>query len=130
MNKESVIKDFNSTLLDFLQAFTGLCPTSIAAANIDLVKKIIDQKGKENLPIDQFTYYVLKYKPQIDKSDERFFIDNTYEKEAQEVHGLIMVVNEIKNIWCDLHNENKKRVFGYMQVLCYYSEQYFLLVDS
>ena len=130
MNKEEVIRDFNSTLLDFLEAFASLCPTSIAATNTDLIKHVIEKPGKEHIPIDQFTYYVLKYKPQIDANNESFFVNNTYEEEAKEVQGLLMVVNELKGIWKGLQEENKKRVFEYMQVLCFFSEQYFLLVDS
>lgn len=111
-----IIGDFNGLVMELVKQLSSVCPTSIIAANIDVVQHII--KTKPRMIIDIFVDYILKYKPQIDKGDENFFINNTYNSEIGNNNELASKIFEFKGIWKQLNLDNKNIVIKYMQYLC------------
>jgi len=123
-NSNKIIKDFNEEALSFAIQMGQLFPKSTIANNISYLKLMI--KTRRKYLINQFTVYVLKYKDQIDNNDEKFFTENNYSDESSKNDNIISKVFEFKSIWSQLSEENKSGIFQVMQILCYYSQEYFL----
>jgi hypothetical protein len=129
MNIQQTVEGFNNVVIDFMNQLKIVCPYSTITNNIDIISDALNSENTKNKVIDQFTYYVLKYKTQINEYDENFFIESTFEKETKGDNGLMQLMDELKVIWVKLCPDDKKKVFDYLRVLCYYSEQYFLLIS-
>jgi len=126
----AIIQDFNNIIIDLANQLTVICPNSLIANNIDLLKKIINNNSTKNKIIEIFIAYVLPYKKQIDMGDEIFFLNNSFDKETNGQNAWVSKIFEFKNIWKELKNENKTYVIQYMQILCKLAQEYFLLIDA
>lgn len=122
------INDFNSVTKQFMEELSLICPNSIITSNIDLIDKIL-QKHKTAI-IDQFALHILDYKDQLDNKNEDFFISNTFSDKTQDNKTLIGLILELKTIWKSLSDNNKNKIFEYLQVLCYYAREYVLYITS
>jgi len=141
---EDIVREFNETAITFIKAISKICPHSLIMQNIDLVERVLDKmdydpdlKELKELFIVQFAYNVLEYKQQIDNYDETFFMSSHF---ADEVHNkaktnnpqlsILDIVDKIKDVWGTLTPENKNNVFEYMQVLCYYAQEYLCMIPD
>ena len=108
-----------------------IIPHSVILDNIDLVKYMTEKEEKKRILIDNYVYYVLKYKDEIDDSNEDFFLKNDFKDSTGGESNIVKIINEIKSMWKTIEDpDNKKNIFSYLQVLCFYAEEYFLLVDE
>lgn len=128
MNTEiiEVINDFNQTLVSLANDISAICPNSIIGNNIKDIEKTI--KKKENLTkfIDIFCIKVLKYKDEIDKGNDDFFIKKDYSDDLKEDEmSQLDIVNAIKEIYIKLNKTNKEIVIQNMQILCELAQMYF-----
>lgn len=128
MNINEIVTNFNGVAIDFMNQLKNVCPHSIIANNIDAIESLMTMKGHERKIIDQFTYYVLKYKDKIDSYDESFFISCSFHNEANGSASITMLINELKEIWLKINKDDKKKIFDYLRVLCYYSQEYVLKI--
>jgi hypothetical protein len=110
------IHNFNNMFIELVSQLSTICPTSIIANNSNILRQIIRKDQKK--VIDIFVQYVLKYKPQIDKGDETFFMNNTYSNECGADDSMINKVFEFKELWKQLSPDNRNVVIQYMQFLC------------
>lgn len=115
MTSETVT-NFNNMLFDLASQIAMICPTSIIATNIDIVKRLIKREPKKI--IDIFVMYILKYKKQIDSGDDAFFINNKFTSEIGDDNSLLDKVFEFKTLWTQLNQDNRDIVKQYMQYLC------------
>jgi hypothetical protein len=123
---QQLISDFNEESINFANQLTEVCPDSIISGNVGYLQQLIKKNPK--YIIDQFTLYVLKYKKQIDSEDNDFFLKNEFAKDSSDKKNVIGKMFELKDIWTKLSNDNKKGIFTIMQILCYYSEQYYIKI--
>jgi hypothetical protein len=124
---DQLIKDFNSSLGELLDFLKVKSPESIILKNVDVVKSAIDKNPEK--PIEQFVIYVLKYKDQIDKGDEDFFLKKDY---ADDIKGVkdksssLADVLSFKTIWGGLKDDDKNFIKMSMQILAFCAQQYFV----
>ena len=124
-NLNEIVTEFNNESINFAMTMKQICPESLIANNIEYLQNIIN--NNKTYAISQFTIYVLKYKPQIDSFNEKFFLEGDFSGDVKNKQGFISKIFELKNVWKTLSASNKKGIFLIMQVLCYYSQQYLSL---
>mgnify|MGYP000707572504 CR=1 FL=1 len=128
---EDVINNFNDVAIQMLTELKKIIPHSVILDNVDLVKYMTEKDDKKSILIDNFVYYVLKYKTEIDDSNENFFLKHDFNDSANGESNILKIINEIKNMWKTIEDpDNKKNIFSYLQVLCFYAEEYFLIIDE
>ena len=78
------------------------------------MKNIDDRK-----PIEMFRVYALKYKDQIVRRDEGFFLTHDFKDEltAENVNLSVEILITLKSYWKTLHEENKEVVWKYLILL-------------
>ena len=131
MNSEinETINDFNNTLLSLAINIAKVCPLSIIGTNINTIEKTLKNSKFKIKFIELFCIKVLKYKDQIDKGDESFFMDKDYHNDIDDDNAsLLNTVISLKSIWKDLKRENKNIVIMNMQILCELSQQYYTYI--
>ena len=107
------MEQFNSTLIDFADQLSLVCPNSIISNNIDTIKSILKSHPKKI--IELFIIYVLPDKEKIDIADHDYFLKKSYEDAAKDSGVPIQKVFEFKSIWIELTPENQNFVIQYMQ---------------
>ena len=124
----TIISDFNETLIDLATQLSILCPTSVIANNLDILKQLMKREPKKMMDI--FVLYILKYKKRIDAGDDNFFMNNNFDAELGEVgnkmndNSIFQKAFEFKSIWKQLKQDNREIVKQYMQLLCQLSFDY------
>lgn len=124
---DQIIDDFNNTFLFMVKDLANVCPNSILGSSITDIEKFIIKPKNRKLFINIFVTKILKYKDQLQKREEGFFLDKSYDNDVDSDSFLIRKVMEIKSIWVTLKSENKAVVFDYMNMLCDLAQQYFLM---
>jgi len=130
MDVDTIVDDFNKIAIDFINVLKSLCKNSMILDNTGIIIESINNKTTRTAVIDQFLIHVLRYKPQIDENDESFFMDESFQQSLGQKQGVGMIIGELKAIWNKLNDENRNRIFDYMKVLCFYSQNYFLLLEN
>jgi hypothetical protein len=119
----NTIDKFNEYFLNLLIGIGKACNKTLIVNNIDLLKNDLNT-NKERI-INYFVYYVLKYKDQIDKRDEQFFLNNSFKDDTNN-DDILNKILEFKNIWTDLDNQNRQTVMTYMILLCNLAQEHFM----
>jgi hypothetical protein len=121
-----LITEFNDKLLVLIEGLAKATNKKLIINNFGLLKRIINKNP--NRPIENFIFYMLPHKPEIDSENENFFL--TYEIKTKNLNSSFMKnIFEFKNIWYKLNDENKSTVKNYMKYLCSISQEYFLLTN-
>ena len=71
-----------------------------------------------------FICKVLPYKSKIDEGNESFFLDKSFSDDTDD-SGILGKIFEMKNLWKQLNDSNKKFVIQYMKLLCEMSQEYY-----
>ena len=121
---QQIINDFNEEAINFANQLAEVCPDSILSGNVGYLQQTINKNS--SFLIDQFTLYVLKYKDQIDNKNNDFFLKTDFSKDASGKSTVIGKIFELKDTWGKLSQDNRDGIFTIMQILCYYSEQYYI----
>lgn len=127
MSTDEIIDNFNNIAIEFINQLKIVCPHSVIANNVDAIEMLINNQATKSKIIDQFTFYVLKYKDKIDEHNEDFFLHETFETESSGNSSIIMLISEIKEAWKNLCNDDKNKIFDYLRVMCFYSQEYLLI---
>ena len=136
---DKIIDDFNDVLMTFIKELKKICPHSLITNNADVVEGIINSASTKKMPIEQFVLNVLEYKNQIDEYNESFFLSREFKMKADltikdskyiKTSGFMNILGDVESIWTTLSDDNKKNIFDYMQVLCYYAQEFFLMVTN
>jgi len=69
--------------------------------------------------------YSVVYREKINNKDERFFIQNDYSdiQEVQEDNEIVKFIEKIKSCWLQLSDENKEKIWKYLQTLSILSDK-------
>lgn len=125
---ELIVTKFNIEAKSLLKNICVISPNSYIAKNYNLLTAMMD--NHKNKMIELYIVHVLKYKDKIDNFDDDFFLNYGYEKEVEKDTDAMGKIFEFKKLWSVLSKENKKGIFQVFQVLCYYAQQYFILVNQ
>lgn len=119
----NIIDQFNEYALDLTRQLSLVCPESIISKNLDNVSAII--KISPKIPISAFIIYILPDKEKIDREDDDYFVNKSYDNVIGNDNMLIKKVFEFKDIWAKLNPNNKKVVIQYMKLLCGLALEYY-----
>lgn len=122
---KQIITDFNTTLLDMVQFVAKVCPTTIVGRHISHIETLFADPKNVTKFIDTFVLYVLQYKDQIDRADEDFFLQNTYDNHVKDAEDITYIF-AFKDTWKGLSKNSKSRLITYFQILAQLSEDYFM----
>lgn len=125
-DKSQVLIDFCTLLSQFIDSVVVLSPNNILMQNKDIVTKFIENEPMKIISV--FKLYILKYKPMVDRRDEKFFLNNTFDEEmkkADDVEFVLKQITDVKNIWCKLDNDTKESIWTYIDYLLQLTENYF-----
>jgi hypothetical protein len=126
MSLKELITEFNNTAISLAEQLSTICPNTVISNNVSNLKMLIGHDSEKL--IELFTLYVLPDKAEIDSGNADYFMGKIKkEKKTDENEALIKDAFEFKHIWNKLDDMNKTFVIQYMQCLCYYAQQYFLL---
>lgn len=115
---------FNKAVLEFASNISQVCPNSIIANNISVIRTMISQYPQKFMGL--FIQHVLKYKNQIDTGDDAFFMNKDFNDDVQGDSSAIQKVFAFKSIWETLSPQNKNVVKQHMQFLCFLAQEYFM----
>lgn len=128
MDVNTLVTDFNNTLLGLALNIASVCPTSVIGTNITDIEKTFKNKSYFNKFIDLFCVKVLKYKTEIDNGEESFFMKKDYTSDVADLNGsgdLLSNIISLQSVWNQLTKENKDIVILNMQILCALAQEYF-----
>ena len=124
MTKLDFYEKFNDNLLEFAKALTDVFPNIQEfhkfSSGIILLKNI-EPKTLENI----FRTYVLaKYKDQLLCKDDNFFLQHAgYDVLSQRQDYWLSFIDQLKNMWKTLDDDNKEIIWQYFHVLTVLSDK-------
>ena len=124
MSKSDFHNLFNEKLLEFSKDLCNVFPSVGEFKKFRsgvLMLQNIDPKTLENM----FNMYVVsKYRGQLLKKDESFFLDHTdFSVEPQRTDHWLALVDQLKHMWKTLDDDNKEIIWKYFHVLIVLSEK-------
>lgn len=122
-NIQEIVTNFNKYSEEFIDEM-------IKVTNDDDAKSyrtILINLNKTNATkcIEQFILYGLPQKEYINASNEEYFLKKNYDDDLENDEYSMMKALKIKDMWKTFEENTKKCIFEYLQVLVYYSEEYF-----
>ena len=131
---KSLIVQFNTSLLDFMNEIAVMRPRSTIGRRITLIRILL--RAIKNRPryLNVFVENVLEYKSQIDADDESFFLNKDYDEGKAGVESTLEtddidmdeLIVEIKTLWLTITQPEKDKVMAYMKLLCALAQDYFV----
>jgi len=121
-----IIENFNTISLELADQIVQISPESLVANNTYRMKSLV--KLSKTKLIDQFVIHILIYKKYIDEKDEYIFTNDSILEAIKDSKLLTTFMSDIQILWVHLNNENKQKIFEYMQVLCYYANEYVIYI--
>ena len=135
MNKntelDTIVTEFNSTLIDFSKNIATIFPSSLIGNNLNLIVSILNSKEPDTKHKIMHTFIckILPYKNKIDEGDETFFLTKSFNDDTGD-SNILNNIFEIKSLWKQLNDNNKKYVIQYMQLLCEISQEYYICYNK
>ena len=123
---DDYINRFNNLLLLLIENIADVCPNSVIGTQYNTIKSIIINSKNRKKFIELFVEKILRYKDKIDKGDESFFVNKSYDNDVDGDKSVISYVFKLKDVWTQLSKHNKTTVFQYMKILCKMSQDYFM----
>ena len=116
----SNINDFNDQLKNFIE--------DLKLLEINQVEKLDNAlyylKFNKKMPIKLFREYILQNalnRIMIFDEKEDFFVQQEYNETNENITSLM--VQQIKEKWANLKNNEKKKIWNYFKLFIYYSDQ-------
>mgnify|MGYP004001577469 CR=1 FL=1 len=125
-NINEIIENFNTVSLELADQIVQIYPDSLFANNTYRMKSLV--KLSKTKLIDQFVIHILIYKKYIDEKDDYIFTDNSILEAIKDSKLLTTLMSDIQTLWVNLNNTNKQKIFEYMQVQCYYANEYVIYI--
>lgn len=128
MNKSTILKTFNTQLMEFINDVISLIPEDLdlqtAGTFIEGLKKV-----NPRLVITTWNNWIaLEYRKEIEAGDFSFFEDKDYSRDMVGSNSEQKILEVIERIRMDIKNmgdNNKKKSLKYMQNLTKLSDIYF-----
>jgi hypothetical protein len=131
MKKDDLLSLFNTKLKEFVDDLISLYPNDqnlhAAKKGILLLKTLDDKKT-----IKLFKLHIYdKYSVQLFERNESFFMEKDYDQETKMLEKVTdnitqQLVDNIKNYWTVMTDENKEIVWKYWLILLKLCEKYFI----
>lgn len=125
-NIDQTVDDFNTALLDMVQFVAKVCPTTVVGRHISQVETLFADPKNRLKFIDTFVLHVLQYKDQIDRGDEEFFLQHSFDNHTKDSDDIASIFT-FKDTWKGLSKNSKSRLTTYFQILAQLSEDYFMM---
>jgi hypothetical protein len=113
------ISCFNTKLEEFLKDLILTYPDDkdfvMFKQSFNLLKLVDDRK-----PVQMFAVYAPKYREQILKQDETFFLYHDFKEEFDNINDSNLSLNiliKLKNYWSQMNSENKGIIWKYLNIL-------------
>lgn len=128
MNKSTILKTFNSHLLEFINDVVKLMPDDLdlrtAGTFIEGIKKV-----NPRLVITTWNNWIVsEYRKEIEEGDFSFFEDKDYSRDlvgTQNEKKILEVIDRIRDDVKGMGSSNKEKTLKYMQNLTKLSDIYF-----
>lgn len=128
----SLLTAFNNIVIDFIDDCIAVIPQEPKFKIYKQAILIFKKYNPRKIP-ETFKSYLALYRPQIDSKDENFFLNNSFNEvqnlnkqlqiEEEEEEEIFKVINQIKNYWKELSQENRDTIWEYMEVMVKLSDQ-------
>lgn len=114
------IKVFNKTLMEFIEDLIFICPDIPDLRVFHSTARLCNNLD-EKFSLGLFSACVtVPYKDLIFNKDEQFFLKenyNEYQPYMLQYGTDLNIVEKLKSIWKELDDENKEKVWKYLQAL-------------
>ncbi len=128
MNKSTILKTFNSHLMEFINDVIKLMPDDLdlktAGTFIEGLKKV-----NPRLVVTTWnTWIVSEYRKEIEKGDFAFFEEKDYSRDivgSDSEKKILKVIERIRDDVKGMGDQNKEKTLKYMQNLTKLSDIYF-----
>jgi hypothetical protein len=117
----SVAKAFNNVLIQFMDDCMMVFPEEKEFKKYKRGAEVLKEYNPKKVPTI-FKEYAKLYREKIDKRDETFFLENEY-SDIQEDNELIGLIDKIKKYWKNLTEDNKDKIWKYIEVLVKLSDK-------
>ena len=107
---------FNRKLIEFLNDLCLCCPE---VGSFSMLSTAVGVGIKVDPTAAQKVFHssvVDGYGDKIKNKDETFFLQHSYDEHAT-TYDLQVIVNNLKQVWKNLSNENKEAIWKHLQVL-------------
>lgn len=120
----SVYKAFNNVFLSLLDDCILVFPNDNDFKKYKKGAKLLDQFNPRK-PAQVYKEYSVDFRTQINNKDEAFFIKHDYSQfqEVKEDNEIVKFIEKIKSCWIKLSNENKEKIWKYLQTLSILSDK-------
>lgn len=120
----SIYKAFNNVFLSLLDDCIIVFPNDPEFKKYKKGAKLLDTFNPRKAA-QVYKDYSFVYREKINNKDERFFIQNDYSdiQEVQEDNEIVKFIEKIKSCWLQLSDENKEKIWKYLQTLSILSDK-------
>ena len=120
----SIYKAFNNVFLSLLDDCIIVFPNDPEFKKYKKGAKLLDTFNPRKAA-QVYKDYSVVYREKINNKDERFFIQNDYSdiQEVQEDNEIVKFIEKIKSCWLKLSDENKEKIWKYLQTLSILSDK-------
>lgn len=114
----SICQAFNNVLIDFINDCILVFPEDNDFKKYKHGAEILKKYNPKKIPTI-FKQYIQNYIPKISSKDEKFFLENDYSEIdiVNQDNELIELIKKIKIYWVNLSDENKDKIWSYLNIL-------------
>lgn len=113
----SIPKAFNKIFISLIDDCILVFPNDLELKKYKKGARILDQFNPKK-PSAIFKTYSEPFRKYIDTRDEHFFMKNDYSKIEEVDDDVTNFINKIKELWNELTDDNKDKIWKYLQTLC------------
>lgn len=129
-NLKTIIQDFSTLLLQFLENTYILCPNTILSNNKNFVNNFISDNPE--IIIKFFTKNFIQYKKELNDNPTLFLSTHNFSSDIEHIDELkgfnFSQIFIFQQIWNNLNDHNKNIIIDYMQYLFQLAEMYLNLL--
>lgn len=106
---------FSEFIKDLIETFPDDKDFKLCKQSFNLIQMVDEKK-----PIEMFRTYAIKYKDQILKKEESFFMNHDFKDEmdtSDDPNFSIELLMKLKQCWKSLVKKNKDVIWSYLEIL-------------
>lgn len=113
----SITKAFNKIFISLIDDCILVFPNDMELKKYKKGARILDQFNPKK-PYAVFKTYSTPFREYIDTKNEQFFLKNDYSNIKEVDDDVTNFINKIKKLWSELTEDNKEKIWKYLQTLC------------
>ena len=119
----SVLTAFNNIIIDFVDDCISVFPSDSDFTTYKNALLLLKKYNPKKI-VETFKEYLKLYRTKLVSKDETFFLNNNF-KEVEKYNNeeIFNVINRIKVYWKDLSNDNKQKIWKYIEILIQLSDK-------